>query len=146
MATFLSLYNITLDDKGRIKIPSAFKKCLEEMKEDTLILTNIGTCLRAFPYKEWEPLQEKLKEMPTFQKDQLAARRLFFSSSNMVQLDKQGRLLIPNPLRADASLNGDIVLVGVNNCFEIWDKTRWGNFLKASEEKREEILENLFQK
>lgn len=146
MTTFLSLYNITLDDKGRIKIPSAFKKCLEEMKEDTLILTNIGTCLRAFPYKEWEPLQEKLKEMPTFQKDQLAARRLFFSSSNMVQLDKQGRLLIPNPLRADASLNGDIVLVGVNNCFEIWDKTRWENFLKASEDKREEILENLFQK
>lgn len=142
-AMFFGRYFITLDDKGRIKIPAPFKKYLDREEEDTIVLTNFGSCIRAYPEKEWKTLRANAKDQPALQENKLASERLFFSSANMVNLDKQGRLLVPNSLRAETGLKEDIVLLGIDYRFEVWDKAQWDAYQKTSQEKREDIFEGL---
>lgn len=140
---FFGRHYISLDNKGRIKIPSQFKKLLDHNMEDTLVLTNFGDCIRAYPYKEWSAVAARSKELPALEENKLASERLFFSSVNIVKLDRQGRLLIPNSMRTETSLREEIVLLGLDYRFEIWDRAQWDSYQQTSREKKEEIFEGL---
>ena len=125
---FKGRYLHTLDAKGRLSVPSRFREVLAQHREETLILTNFGTCLAGFPADEWELFEEKIRGLSMLQKDVSAFTRYFFSGAQECPVDKQGRILIPPTLREDACLEKDVVLAGVYNRIEVWSKSRWDRY------------------
>jgi MraZ protein len=141
---FKGRYIHTLDAKGRLSVPSRFREVLaQQHREETLILTNFGTCLAGFPLDEWELFEEKIRGLSMLQKDVQAFTRYFFSGAQECPVDKQGRILIPPTLREDAGLEKDVMLAGVANRIEVWSKPRWDAFYRESTESFESIAAKL---
>lgn len=113
-------YEHTLDVKGRMNVPSKFRDALGE----TFVVTK-GTdaCLSIYSMEEWTVLAERVKKLP--ESKAKALRRFFFASAVEVELDKQGRVIIPAVLRDYASLEKEVTVVGVMDKCEIWDRKTW---------------------
>lgn len=119
---FMGEYNHTVDAKGRVIIPAKFREALG----DTFVVTKgLDGCLFVFAMDEWSSFEEKLRTLPIANKDARKFTRFFFAGAADVEPDKQGRVLIPNNLREFGGLTKDVVLVGVSNRVEIWDKERY---------------------
>ena len=111
----------TLDPKGRLIIPSKFR---EELGERFILTMGLDGCLFAYPMEEWIQFVERLRTLPgTREGRQL--QRLFMACAAEVDVDKQGRFLIPTKLREQAGLVKDVVLVGVLSKIELWSRERW---------------------
>lgn len=123
MSMFMGEFIHTIDAKGRIIIPSKFR---EELGDEFVITLGLDGCLFAYPNSEWEAFVDKLKTLPGT-KEARQLQRYFMAGAAACQADKQGRILIPARLRENASLDKDIVFVGVLNKIEIWNKERWEN-------------------
>lgn len=119
---FMGEYNHTIDAKGRLIIPSKFRDALGEA---FVITRGMDGCLFVYDNVEWQAFEEKIKALPLIDKSSRMFARFFLSGAAQVEVDKQGRILIPNGLREAASLEKDIVLVGVASRVEIWSKERW---------------------
>lgn len=118
---FMGEYNHTIDAKGRIIIPSKFRESLG----DTFVVTlGLDGCLFVYPNSEWESFLTKLSSLPG-SKEARQLQRYFLAGATECEIDKQGRILIPTKLRASASLDKDVVFVGVLSKIEIWSKERW---------------------
>jgi len=129
MPGFSGKYYNTLDSKGRIFIPAPFREILSSNYTTKLIFTNdvFDRCLCAYPVDEWNKLIEKVKGMPqTLDAVKYYMRRVIGSAIEC-EIDKQGRILIPSALRIDAGLNTEVVLIGLGNRIEIWDKDELEN-------------------
>lgn len=122
---FIGTHQHTLDDKGRMTIPSKFR---EPLGYEFVLTKGLDNCLFVYPKKEWEVLEEKLKTLPMTNKDVRAFIRFFFSGATECTLDKQGRVLIPSNLREHANLDKEAVVIGVATRLEIWDKKEWENY------------------
>lgn len=140
---FRGRYEHTIDEKGRISIPSKFREILNKKYDDRLVITNYDHCLIAFPFNEWSVLEEKTKALPLLKKEAKTFLRFFYSSGIDCTIDKQGRLLIPQTLRDYASLQKDVVLVGEGSKIEIWDKGRWEEEFRKSQESFDQISDTL---
>jgi MraZ protein len=139
---FIGEFQHNLDQKGRIAIPAKFRKDFE----DGLIITRgIDKCLFIFSKNEWNKLAEKLSELPLAQANSRAFARLMFSGAVDEDLDNQGRILIPDYLRNYASLKKQLVINGLFNRLEIWDKNIWQDYKNKTENSSEEIAERLSQ-
>jgi MraZ protein len=114
----------TLDEKGRLAIPSRFKEVLEKRGDSSLVVTNLNNCLVVFASDDWQKIKEKAVNLPMFDTSANIYFRYFVSGAVECSL-KQGRILIPPDLRELANLNKEVVLVGHLTRFEIWDKERW---------------------
>ncbi|HAQ55582.1 MAG TPA: transcriptional regulator MraZ [Anaerovibrio sp.] len=121
-------YNHSLDAKGRVILPADFRV---ELGESFIITKGLDNCLFIYPQSEWEQLSVKLRQLPLAKTEARAFVRFFFAGARQVELDKQGRFLIPATLRQHASLKKDAVLIGVSNRIEVWSKDEW---LKYNEE------------
>ncbi len=120
---FMGEYNHTIDEKGRMIIPSKFRDALGA---SFVITRGMDGCIYAYPDEEWEKFEEKLSSLPqTVNKDARKFARYFLSGAAMVELDKQGRILIPQNLREHADLKKDVVVAGVLGRVEIWSRERW---------------------
>lgn len=119
---FYGEYQHTLDQKGRIIIPSKFR---EELGDSFIITKGLDGCLFVYPTLEWSNIVEKLKALPFTDKDVRAFTRFFFSGASECELDKQGRILIPSNLRDYANLDKDLCIIGVSTKVEIWDRKKW---------------------
>ena len=119
---FIGEYHHTIDEKGRIIIPSKFR---EELGETFVVTQGLDGCLFVFPNEEWKNFEEKLKTLPMANKDARKFVRFFLAGAALAEVDKQGRILLPAVLRQFAGLEKDVVLVGVGSRVEIWDKKRW---------------------
>ncbi|UCG11462.1 MAG: division/cell wall cluster transcriptional repressor MraZ [Deltaproteobacteria bacterium] len=133
----------TLDAKGRIRIPSRFREILKRRYEDRLIITNLDRCLIAYPLLEWEKIEEKLGELSVVRQDVKAFQRFFISGAIECNFDKQGRILIPQPLREHGSLEREVILAGMVRSFEIWSKPLWDEEIKVSHENFAQITSTL---
>ncbi len=119
---FMGEYNHTVDAKGRVIIPAKFREALG----DAFVVTKgLDGCLFVFAMDEWSSFEEKLRTLPIANKDARKFTRFFLAGAADVEPDKQGRVLIPNNLREFGGLTKDVVLVGVSNRVEIWDKGRY---------------------
>ncbi len=119
---FLGRYNHTLDAKGRLAIPARFRETLAE----GLVLTRgIDRCLALYPLAAWRPLAEKVSALPLSDPDARAFRRLVFAEATDLELDAQGRILVPPELRRYAGLERDAVIIGMDTALEIWSPERW---------------------
>ena len=118
---FTGEYNHTIDPKGRLIVPARFR---EELGEAFMITNGNDGCLNIYPEKAWETFLEKL-QLLTNTEDKRKIVRSFVSKANRVEVDKQGRILIPTALRGYAGLEKDVVLAGAIDKIEVWDKKRW---------------------
>lgn len=121
---FMGEYNHTVDEKGRLIIPSKFR---DEVGSSFVITKGLDGCLFAFPNAEWNAFEEKIKALPLTNKDARAFARYMLSGATMAEFDKQGRVLIPSNLRTFAGIEKEVVLIGVASRFEIWSKKEWDN-------------------
>ena len=133
-----------MDVKGRTVIPS---KIRDNLAEKLVVTRGIDKCLFAYPESAWTALQEKLSSLPFTDKKVRSFNRLFLGGAETLDADKQGRVLVPASLRAYASLDKEVVWVGVGNRIEIWDIDKWNEqmneYLESddAEEKMEELAD-----
>jgi MraZ protein len=137
---FMGEFQHTIDGKGRLIIPVKFRDCLGEK---FIITKGLDNCLFGYPVSEWSALEQKLKALPFTKADARAFVRFFFSGATECELDKQGRILLPQNLRDYADLSKDIVLIGVSNRIEIWNKDKWGIYSQEAESAYDEIAEKM---
>jgi MraZ protein len=137
---FMGEYQHSIDEKGRMIIPSKFR---EELGTEFILTRGLDQCVFGYPLSEWKVIEEKLKALPFTKKDARAFTRFFFSGAAECQLDKQGRVNIVSPLRDYAKLEKDCVVIGVSNRIEIWSKSVWEEYFSKSEDSFGEIAESL---
>ncbi|TFG57740.1 MAG: division/cell wall cluster transcriptional repressor MraZ [Deltaproteobacteria bacterium] len=123
---FRGRFEYTIDPKGRVNIPARFREQLSETDMEPVVITNYSGCIYAYPSAEWERIEEKLAaKVSSVNKKKNAFVRFFVGGAVEVVPDKQGRILIPPSLRSYAGLDRDVVILGMPNRFEIWDRQRW---------------------
>jgi len=118
---FKGEYNHTIDTKGRLIIPAKYRELLGEK---FVVTKGLDDCLYIYDDAEWGRVEEKLRTLPS-NKNSRAFIRYMTAGAADVELDKQGRALIPANLRESAGLEKDVVLAGVATHIEIWDKAKW---------------------
>lgn len=137
---YMGEYNHTVDAKGRLIIPSKFR---ETLGDKFVITKGLDGCLFAYDNTGWSAFEEKLQEMPINKKDSRMFVRHFLAGAAEVEVDKQGRILIPAKLREFADLTKDVVLVGAAGHIEIWSEKRWTGLEEDEEESMEAIAERM---
>lgn len=119
---FMGEYNHTIDAKGRLIIPAKFR---EVLGDEFVVTKGMDGCLFVFDNSEWQSFAEKLRSLPMIDKEVRQFTRFFLAGAASVEVDKQGRILIPSVLRDFAGITKDTVLIGVGSRIEIWSKDRW---------------------
>ena len=137
---FIGEHQHSLDEKGRIIIPSKFRA---DLGLEFVMTKGLDNCLFVYPKSEWEILEEKLKKLPLTSKDARAFVRFFFSGASESTLDKQGRVLIPANLREHSRLDKEAVIIGVSTRIEIWSKDHWDNYIDEDNLSYESIAESM---
>ena len=132
-------YQHNIDAKGRVAVPTKFR---DDLSLRFYITKGLDGCLFVLQQSEWEKLEEKIRQMPISKARTI--QRFFFSGAAEVQPDKQGRILIPQPLREHASLNKEVTFIGTGNRVEIWDSAKWTSFNSSiTEDSIEEAMDFL---
>lgn len=137
---FLGEYKHSLDPKGRIALPAKFRA---QLKDGAIITRGLDHCLFVFGMKEWEKLAEKLTALPLAQANSRAFARLMLAGASDVELDGQGRILVPDYLREYAGLSKTAVIAGVMSRLEIWDEATWTKYKSRTESASDDIAEQL---
>jgi MraZ protein len=127
---FLGEYEHTVDDKGRLAIPSRFR---DELGEGVIITRGFDKCLYGFPRPFWETLAQQVTSVGLAQSDARNVQRLLFSGAADLVFDRQGRVLLPQNLRDYAGFGDQVVVAGLNRYFEIWAPDRWAEQLDSIE-------------
>ncbi|MCI4625575.1 MAG: division/cell wall cluster transcriptional repressor MraZ [Candidatus Magnetoovum sp. WYHC-5] len=134
MAGFYGRYNLRVDDKGRVIIPAQFRDIVKNNYGNKLFITCAVSdeCLHVFPDREWENMMEKVKGLPKAKESVKYFMRRVVGSAQECETDKQGRVLIPPVLREETGIvqNGEIVMVGIVDRIEIWEKKKWETIFK----------------
>ena len=137
---FIGEYKHNVDEKGRLAIPVKFRS---ELAKGAVVTRGLDTSLFLYPKEEWDKLAHKLASLPLGQSNSRAFARLMLAGAMDVEMDKQGRVVIPEYLRQYASMKKQVVLAGLYNRLEIWDQTKWEDYKKLSEKDMENISEKL---
>lgn len=130
----------TIDTKSRLIIPARFRT---DLGERFICTRGLDTCLSLYPLAEWEALAARLKALPTTQANARAFVRFLFSGAAECTLDRQGRILLPGNLLEYASLQRDVVIIGVSNRAEIWAQELWSSYAHNAQSSFNEIAEQL---
>lgn len=132
----------TIDAKGRLIIPAKYR---EQLGEEFMLAKGLDGCLFIYPMEQWRELEGKLRALPLTQKEARSFARFFFSGANEGEMDKQGRLIIPQSLREYAQLTKECVVVGVDSRLEVWDLEKWRVYNDESEQSFEQLAEIIGQ-
>lgn len=123
---FRGVSNITVDAKGRVAMPTRHRDRLLEICEGQLVVTvDVDHCLLLYPYQEWERIEDKLSSLSSLNRKARSLQRLLIGHATEIELDSNGRILLPPPLREFAGIERRAVLIGQGKKFELWDEERW---------------------
>ena len=137
----LGEYEHTIDDKNRLTLPARFR---EQLAEGVVVTRGMDGCLYAYPAGEWrERFQSRVGGLDPLSREGRKLQRHFFSGAAEAELDKQGRIMIPAALRGYAGLQRDVVVAGVHDHLEIWDRETWRRELNEVEGSAEHVAERL---
>ncbi len=125
MTRFRGLSNHNIDSKGRLIIPARFKELIKDGGRPGVMVSKMDKCLVAYPFGEWEKIEERILELAERSDAMRRFRRVFIGGAFECFCDKQDRILIPPSLRDYAGLNKEISLVGVLDHFEVWARDSW---------------------
>ena len=139
---FIGEYRHNLDEKGRLAIPAKFRL---DLKGGAVITRGLDNCLFLYTKKEWQKLAEKLASLPVGQANSRAFARLMLGGAMDVNIDKQGRVIVPDYLRKVGSIKKKVVIAGLYNRLEIWDEENWEKFKDLSEKTSTDIAEAMGQ-
>ncbi|MBE6157315.1 MAG: division/cell wall cluster transcriptional repressor MraZ [Firmicutes bacterium] len=138
---FMGEYHHSIDDKGRLIIPSKFRN---DLGDEFVITRGIENCLFAYPKDNWEKIVNKLETLPFTKKDARTFTRFFLSGATVAEFDKQGRINITSPLISYANITKECVIIGTGDRLEIWALEEWDNFFDSAKNNMSDIAENLF--
>ena len=117
---------LSLDDKGRLALPSKYRAALQAQCQSNLVITlDHERRVLIYPQDEWQLVEQKLQQLSSFKKVEAKIKRLYLGHAHDCQMDKNGRITIPPYLREKAALSGQVMLVGVGNKFELWNHDKW---------------------
>jgi MraZ protein len=123
---FRGVTHLALDSKGRLAIPARHRDALGQQADGRVVLTaDPSHCLLVYPLVAWEPIEQRLMALSSFNEKIRALQRLLVGHADDVALDSAGRILVPPALRQYAALDKHVVLVGQGNKFELWDESKW---------------------
>ena len=143
---FYGEYKHTTDRKGRIILPSKIRDAAKaNFVEKFFVTRGLDSCLFMFAEDEWRAQEQKFKSMPFTKQEARKFNRIYFSGAVEVVPDKQGGILLPQYLKDFASIKRDIVIIGVANRIEIWDKGAWAEFYDSAREDFEQTAEKLVE-
>lgn len=137
---FIGEYQHNIDEKGRMAIPAKFRSTLNK---GAVVTRGLDNCLFLYTKDEWKKLASKLASLPISQANSRAFARLMLAGAMDVEIDKQGRILVPDYLRKYASMDKKVIIAGLYNRLEIWDQTKWNQYSKGAESKSNDIAEAL---
>ena len=121
----LGQYNHNIDEKGRVSVPAKFR---EELGMSFIVTKGLDNCLFAYSKEEWSKFEEKLKTLPLTNPNARNFIRFFFSGATECEIDKQGRINLPQNLRDYAELTKEVTVIGVSTRVEIWNRNKWNNY------------------
>ncbi len=124
----LGEYRHNVDTKGRVSVPSKFRG---DLGQSFVVTKGLDNCLFMYSKQEWETFENKLKELPLTNNDARSFMRFFFAGAAECEVDKQGRINIPQVLRDYAGIKKDVVIVGVSTRAEIWDSSNWDSYTSS---------------
>lgn len=136
---FVGQYAHSIDAKGRLAVPAKFRG---ELKK-AVVTKGLEQCLVLYPKKQWDVLAGKLAAMPISKANNRAFARLMLAGAMDVEVDSQGRIILPEYLRQYAGVDKKVVITGLYDRLEIWDEARWTAYQAATEKNSTEIAEAL---
>lgn len=141
---FYGEYHHSIDNKGRLILPSKFRDVCKERGLERFFLTRgLDKCVFMFAEEEWRLQEQKFKNMSFTKQESRQFNRMFFSGAVEVIPDRQGRFIMPTYLKDYAHIKRDAIVIGISNRIEIWDKASWQNFYSQSSGSFEQVAENL---
>jgi MraZ protein len=137
-------YEHTIDDKNRLTLPAKFRQAFSE---GVVLSRGIERCLFAYPRSQWEAtVQSRLGELDLLSREGRLMQRYFFAGAAEAEVDKQGRVMVPSSLGAYAGLRREVVVAGIHDHLEIWDRAAWRAHLDEIEGSAEDVAERLATK
>ncbi|PJE69478.1 MAG: cell division/cell wall cluster transcriptional repressor MraZ [Candidatus Staskawiczbacteria bacterium CG10_big_fil_rev_8_21_14_0_10_38_10] len=137
---FIGEYTYKLDEKKRLAVPVKFRSTLGKK---AVITRGLDGCLFLYPVKEWGILAEKLSKLPLAQSDARGFIRIMLAGAMEVDIDRLGRILVPDYLKKYASLSKNVVVAGLYNRVEVWDEKKWQQYKERTEKEVGDIAERL---
>lgn len=137
---FLGEYEHNIDQKGRLAVPAKFRSALDD---GAVVTRGLDNCLVLYPKKEWEALANRIATLPITDPSARAFSRFMLAGACAVDTDKQGRIMLPAYLRQYAKLGANVVVTGLYNRIEIWDKTTWSTYSSDAEANSSEVASRL---
>src|SRR5512142_1161744 len=136
----LGEFEHTLDEKNRLTLPAKFR---EAFVDGVVVTRGMDGCLYAYARGDFDRLADRVRALDPLGRESRLMQRHFFSGANDAEPDKQGRIMIPAPLLESAGLRREVVVAGVYDHLEIWDRAAWREHLKAVEGSAEHVAERL---
>jgi MraZ protein len=137
----LGAYDHTIDDKNRLTLPAKYR---EAFKDGVVVTRGLDGCLFAYRRPDWDRLVEsRLAPLDPLSPETRRLQRFFYAGASESELDKQGRMMIPAQLIGHAKLGREVVVAGVNDRLEIWDRAAWRKELAEVEGSAEDVAERL---
>ena len=137
---FIGEYHHSIDDKGRLAVPVKFR---EEIGRIVVVTRGLDNCLFVYTQKEWQSLAERLSKLPLAKANTRAFARLMLAGAMELEVDKQGRVILPDYLRTYAALKKKVVIAGLLNRLELWDDATWQKYQAGTERNAGDIAEAL---
>src|SRR3989338_8680969 len=137
---FIGEYQHTIDIKGRMAVPVKFR---QQLAKGAVVTKGLDNCLFLYPKTEWQKLADKLAALPLARANTRAFARLMLAGAMDVEFDGQGRMLVPDYLRKYAGFKKQVIIAGLYNRLEIWDKGTWDKYKQGTESKSGDIAEAL---
>ena len=142
--SFRSHYRHKLNGIGRVSIPSKFRDVMgAKYGDDTLVLVRHKKCLLAYPVREWEKKEIEFMDNPPSNEKAMGEMRRLLASAEDVQIDRNGRILIPNSMRKEMGLKDECVFLGMVSRFEIWSADNWESEIGRTIDGESELSSNM---
>lgn len=137
---FLGRYDYKIDAKGRVPFPPKFR---QELRDGLVITQGLEKCITAYPLLEWKRIAERSATLPLARGKERRINRFTFTTAFPTEIDAQGRVALPLPLRQYAEIGENAVIVGVNNYAEIWSEENWRAESELMEKEAYQISESM---
>jgi MraZ protein len=139
---FIGEFEYRVDEKGRVPIPPKFRT--EDLKKEGMVLCpGLEKCITIYPLSEWKKLADSLTSGPIIPSKLRKLNRAIFATAFQVELDGQGRIMLPAQIRQFAGINEEVVIAGANTYAELWSKEQWASEKSTSQEEAWQIIETL---
>ncbi len=137
---FFGEFEYRIDEKGRVPIPPRFRR---ELREGVVLTPGTEKCITAYPLAEWKKLATSFTSSSVTPNKLRRLQRALFATAFSVNIDGQGRVVLPIPLRQYAGIEDEVVIAGANNYLELWNKDLWESEKAISLEQAWQIIESL---